>query len=165
MNDVKLKIRRSGSNTKARESKSAFVQAMNYFEKKGNESEVIDIKTGEIIKQAKPKRRQKKRTYKAIFSECGKKTRIKIMTDKSVICGIFDIPYKKVRKKIPGFYKAKVGYSFDVSKRLFDYLFDRVVTLEIFSTVSDMEFLYDRIKGWHDFRINEGYYAYSEVYG
>lgn len=159
-----LKIRRSGSKAKARTNKSEFIRAMNYFDKKGD-LDVIDIKTGEIIRPGKGKTRRKNKSYKALFAECGQRTRIKIMTDKSLIVGIFDIPYKTIRKKIPGEYKEHAGYSFNVSKKLFDYLFDRVLTIQMFSTEKDCSHIKARIEAWHEHRIKEGYYSYSKVYG
>ena len=165
VNEVKLKIRRSGSNVKARQAKSEFIRAMNYFQKRGDETEIVDIKTGEVIKERKHKRGRKERSYKAMFKACGQTTRIKLMTDKTTMIFKTNIPYKEIRAKIPGEYKNGVGYSFNVSERLFNYLFDRVLSVDYYSSVHDMGFLFQRIKAWENTRVGWGYFEYSKVYG
>jgi len=165
LNEAKLKIRRSGSNVKARQAKSEFIRAMNYFQKRGDETEIVDIKTGEVIKERKKKWARKQRTYKAMFEACGQTTRIKLITDHTTMIFKTDVPYRKIREKVPGQYKEGVGYAFNVSEKLFNYLFDRVLSVEYYSSVNDMSFLFERIKGWEEVRKERGYFAYSEVYG
>lgn len=163
--DAKLKIRRSGSNVKARQAKSNFIIAMNYFQKRGDETEIVNIKTGEVIKERKKKRGRKERSYKAMFKSCGQTTRIKLITDHTTMIFKTNVPYREVREKIPGQYKEGVGYAFNVSEKLFNYLFDRVLSVEYYSTVNDMNFLFERIKGWEEVRKERGYFEYTKVYG
>jgi len=165
VNNEKLRIRRSGSNVRARHKQSQRVRDLIRANKLYDQTEIIDFKTGEITKEKKKKRSRKPRTYKAMFESCGQTTRIKIMTDQTTMIFITDIPYKKIRGKIPGEYKKGVGYSFNVSEKLFNYLFDKHISIPFFKNARDVTFLNDRIDKWHEVRVERGYFEYSKVYG
>jgi len=163
--DEKLRIRRSGSNAKKRQPPCERIRDLMRANKLYDQIEIIDLQTGEITKEKRKKRKRTPRTYKAMFESCGLTTRIKLMTDHTTMIFKTDIPYREIREKIPGEYKNGVGYSFNVSERLFNYLFDRVLSVDYYSSVHDMGFLSKRIKAWENERAERGYFEYSKVYG
>ena len=157
-----LKIRRTGAKITAKKNKDPFVELIKYFRTRG---EVIDIKTGEI-KGFRPKRpKHKRRSYKAIFASCGQRTRIKIMTPNTTLKGLFDIPYKELRQKIPGYYLETKGYSFQLTRKIIDWLMDHVLYIEYFKGAYVPEYLKARIEQWHNFRIEQGFFVYARTYG
>jgi len=160
-----LKIRRSGSNVRARQAKSEFIRAMNYFQKRGDETEIVDIKTGEVIKERKKKLIRRRRTYKAMFEACGQTTRIKLISDHTIMIFETDVPYRKIREKVPGHYEKGIGYTFNMSAKLFNYLFDKVLSVPFFKNARDISFLEERIEAWEEVRKERGYFEYSKVYG
>jgi len=163
--DEKLRIRRSGSNAKKRQPPCERIRDLMRANKLYDQIEIIDLQTGEITKEKRKKRKRRPRTYKAMFESCGLTTRIKLMTDHTTMIFKTDIPYKEIREKIPGQYKEGVGYSFNVSAKLFNYLFDKVINVPYFKNARDVKFLNDRIAGWEEVRKERGYFEYSKVYG
>jgi len=108
----KRKIRRSGSNIK--KEKSTFEKVDQYFKDK-DKCDIIDIRTGEIIRPGRRGPKKKKRTYQAILDNCGQRTRVRIFSEKTYIEGIVKIPYKKFREKLPGTFEEHRGYCFNLN--------------------------------------------------
>ncbi|MDB9822857.1 hypothetical protein OAC89_04075 [Deltaproteobacteria bacterium] len=156
-----IRIRRSGSSIK---NKSDGPKT-DIFDRVAKTTEVIDLRTGEVLRTPK-KRLFKKRTYKAIINSCGKRTKIRIMSDQSTIIGIFNIPYKKVRKEIPGHYEDRKGYAFNIDRKTIDWLFDNALHIELFHTSKyEIEMLRKALDRWHEIRIKKGYWEYMKHYG
>jgi hypothetical protein len=160
INEAGLKMRRSGAKITAKKKKNNVIELAEYFSKRG---EIIDTTTGEI-KNFRPKRKYKQRSYSAIFASCGKRSRVKIMTPHTAIKGLFDIPYRELREKIPGHFLEKTGYSFQLTGEIVDWLMDHVVYIEYFKGAYVPQEIKARIESWYDFRVEQGYFVYSRAY-
>lgn len=134
------KIRRSGSNCK----KKSDPDQSEYFHKK-SKCEVVDIKTGEIIRLEKAKREAKKRTYRAILKSCGEKTRVKINGNKGTVVAVVDVPYKDLRGKLPGKYHKGLGYAFHLTGKQARRLLKRVLHVELVIWSAEIEWILERV--------------------
>ena len=156
-----LKIRRSGSGKK----KKSDQDLVTYLENKMKQCDVIDIKTGEIVKPAHQPREYVKRDYKTILESCGKYTRITINSGNSLCIAIIDRPYKEVIAKIPGHYGAKKGICFSLQEDHIEWLFSRVLRVERLDTSHGMQAIKHKIESLHDSRVGLGYWKYQKYYG
>jgi len=126
LNRPGLKIKRSSGSIKNK--RSTFESVCDYFKRKRHE--VVDTRTGEILNFKGYMEGTEKKTYGERLKECGQKTWMRIKTVRGTIQGIFDIPYKEIRKNYEGEYCERVGYIFKATKGAIDRFITKCVKVE-----------------------------------
>ncbi|MCD4717447.1 MAG: hypothetical protein K8R45_12010 [Desulfobacterales bacterium] len=153
LNDIHLKIRRTGRKAKARAEHSELKVIP-------PKPQLIDPITGEIFT---PKRRVKQTAYKVLFKKCGSQTRVTISNGRMVFIGTTNIPYKEIRDTVTGAYQEKLGYTFNASNKLLDIIIKNLVRVEYYN--GDLGKIGQRLNRWEYYRMRQGEDAYKCVYG
>ncbi len=121
----------------------------------------VDTYTGEC---SKPVNRDVSRSYKAMLKDCGSKTKVLLHSEDSTAIGIFEIPYKTVRGRIPGTYQKGVGYTFRLSKDDFDWLFSFPHHIEDYNGPRQRKQLTEIADQWRQYRRKQGVFEYYRHY-
>jgi hypothetical protein len=116
MDRAGLRVRRSGGKNQKEE--SDLVRLCDYFRRRTQE--VVDTRTGEIVKYKAPGDEKAKKTYGERLKQCGHKTWMRIVTGRETIQGIFDIPYNEIRRNYEGEYSEGVGYIFKATREVIE---------------------------------------------
>jgi hypothetical protein len=164
--EPRMTVRRSGAMARKRVARAEIIVLSEYFERKGreyqrqfeaiNDGDIVDTRTGEIIGRVPVKR-----SYKALISDCGNRTRVKLISAKGLLDMTLDIPYRKIRG-LDGEYRPGKGYAFAVSaERLTEWL-DKIYRVNLYRGVE--EFCDRRILEWqaHRRRVDEEWAAYEK---
>ncbi|MBW2066905.1 MAG: hypothetical protein JRJ03_18500 [Deltaproteobacteria bacterium] len=121
-----LRIRRSGG--PSLEKRPVLERLCKYFDRVSET--VVDKKTGEILRYKERKRAKNEKTYRERLRECGAKTLMRIETDKEIIQGVFEVPYRDVRENQEGEYRDGVGFIFRATKEMIRELLRKCTKVE-----------------------------------
>lgn len=158
-------IRRSGSMVQKKEKKKATLYDLcEYFDRKGREiretrtetGDVVDIRTGEIIRE-----KRARRTYEAIITECGTRTRVALISEKSFLDMTLDIPYRKIRK-MDGEYIEGRGYVVRVSTETLKGWMEKIHKVNFYK--GENTFVEERMRAWENEYISKGPEIYWKTY-
>ena len=112
-----LKIRRSTHSKRLTPTTNDAVDSI----EEGKKAYILDPDTGELLSP-------KSITYDRRFKLCGRCTFLTIFMKGKQIDGLFNLPYREVRKTYQGQYREGTGYMFHVSQKQVDALLPKMIS-------------------------------------